>query len=113
MLADHAGDFLLQATAAGLLGLIAGAGYLFLRSRWRDRATMAALPAGTAEVLGAVLAGGTALVLFGSVLDIETVQHGIGAGEPLSLGIAATVAALGFAVALVLSLRKARQQPGG
>jgi hypothetical protein len=113
ILADHAGDFLLQATAAGLLGLIAGAGYLFLRSRWGDRATMAALPAGTAEVLGAVLAGGAALVFFGSVLDIETVQHGIGAGEPLSLGIAAMVAALGFAVALVLSLRKARQQPGG
>lgn len=113
MLADHAGDFLLEATAAGLLGLIAGACYLFLRSRWRDRATMAALPAGTAEFLGAVLAGAAALVFFGSVADIETVQHGTGAGEPLSLGIAAMVAALVFALALVLSLRRARQQPGG
>ncbi|HEY6277566.1 MAG TPA: hypothetical protein VIX86_14665 [Streptosporangiaceae bacterium] len=113
MLADHAGDFLLQATAAGLLGVIGGAGYLFLRSRWRDQATMAALPAGTAEFLGAALAGITALVFFGSVADIETVQHGIGAGAPLSLGIAATVAALVFAVALVICLRKARRQPGG
>jgi hypothetical protein len=113
MLADHTGDFLLEATAAGLLGLIAGAGYLFLRSRWRDRATMAALPVGTGEFLGAVLAGTAALVLFGSVLDIETVQHGIGAGEPLSLGIAALVAAVGFGVALVASLRKARQRSGG
>ena len=113
MLADHTGDFLLEATAAGLLGLIAGAGYLVLRSRWRDRATLAALPVGTGEVLGAVLAGAATLVLFGSVLDIETVQHGMGAGEPLSLGIAALVAAVGFGVALVVSLRRARQQPGG
>jgi histidine kinase/DNA gyrase B/HSP90-like ATPase len=113
MLADHAGDFLLQATAAGLLGLLGGAGYLLLRSRWRDQATMAALPAGTAEFLGAALAGAAALAFFGAVLDIETVQHGIGAGEPLSLGIAALVAALGFALALVHSLRKARRQPAG
>jgi len=113
MLADHAGDFLLEATAAGLLGLIAGAGYLVLRSRWRDRATLAALPVGTGEFLGAVLAGTATLVFFGSVLDIETVQHGMGAGKPLSLGIAALVAAVGFGVALVVSLRRARQQPGG
>jgi hypothetical protein len=113
MLADHAGDFLLEATAAGLLGLIAGAGYLVLRSRWRDRATRAALPVGTGEFLGAILAGAAALVLFGSVLDIETVQHGLGAGEPLSLGIAALVAAVGFGLALLVSLRKARQQPAG
>jgi hypothetical protein len=113
MLADHAGDFLLETAAAGLLGLIAGAGYLVLRSRWRDPATLAALPVGTAEILGAVLAGAATLVLLGSVLDIETVQHGIGAGEPLSLGIAALVAAVGFGVALAVSLHRARQQPGG
>jgi two-component system, OmpR family, sensor kinase len=113
MLADHAGDFLLQATAAGLLGLIAGAGYLLLRSRWQDRAMLAALPVGTAQFLGAALAGLAALVFFGTVLDIETVQHGIGVGEPLSLGVAALLAALGFSLALVLCLRRARQQPGG
>jgi hypothetical protein len=113
MLADHAGDFLLQATAAGLLGLITGACYLLLRSRWRDRATMTALPVGTAEFLGAALAGLAALVFFGTVLGIETVQHGIGAGEPLSLGIGAVLAALGFTLALVLRLRTARQHPRG
>jgi hypothetical protein len=68
---------------------------------------------GTAQFLGAALAGLAALVFFGTVLDIETVQHGIGAGEPLSLGIAAVLAALGFTLALVLCLRRARQQPGG
>jgi len=46
MLADHAGDFLLQAAAAGLLGLIGLAAYLALRERWQDRATLTALPAG-------------------------------------------------------------------
>jgi hypothetical protein len=113
MLADHAGEYLLEATAAGVLGLIGGAIYLFLRSRWRDRATMTALPAGTAEFLGAALAGITALVFFGSVIDIETVQHGIGAGAPLSLGIAAAVAAIAFTLALVRCLRQARQQASG
>ncbi|HEV3288645.1 MAG TPA: hypothetical protein VG123_06605 [Streptosporangiaceae bacterium] len=113
MLADHAGEFLLEATAAGVLGLIGGAVYLFLRSRWRDRATMTALPAGTAEFLGAALAGIAALVFFGSVIDIETVQHGIGAGAPLSLGIAAAVAAIAFTLALVHWLRQARQRASG
>jgi hypothetical protein len=113
MLADHAAEFVLNATAAGLLGLIIGGGYLFLRSRWRDPATAAALPAGTAEFLGAALAGIAALALYGNVLDIETVQRGVGAGAPLSLAIAATLAALAFTLALVLRLRTARRQPGG
>ena len=65
MLADHAGDFLLQATAAGLLGLIALAAYLTLRQRWQDRATLTALPAGTAEALGTALAALAAVVCLG------------------------------------------------
>jgi len=42
------------------------------------------------------------------VFDLETVQRGVGVGEPLSLGIAATVAAAAFALALWRRLRAAR-----
>src|SRR5262249_57605228 len=84
----HAFDSLLQAAACGLLGLAGLAAYLFLRSRWSDRATATALPAGTAEGLGAILTGIAAVACFGQVVDLETVQRGVGVGEPLSLGIA-------------------------
>jgi hypothetical protein len=107
MLADHAGDFLLQATAAGLLGLIALAAYHTLRQRWQDHATLTALPAGTAQALGTALAALAAVACLGQAVDAEAVQHGIGAGGPWSLGVAATVAAAGFAVALHRTLRRA------
>jgi hypothetical protein len=107
MLADHAGDFLLQATAAGLLGLIALAAYLTLRQRWQDRATLTVLPAGTAEALGTALAAVAAVVCLGQAVDTEMVQHGIGAGEPWSLGVAAAVAAAAFALALRRARRRA------
>ena len=110
MLADHAFDYLLQATACGLLGLAGLAGYLFLRHRWNDRGTMTALPAGTAQGLGAILAAVAAVVLFGQVIDLETVQHGVGVGQPLSLGIAAAAAAAAFALALWRCLRAERQR---
>jgi hypothetical protein len=106
MVTDHAGDFVLQSTAAGLLGLIALAAYLALRQRWRDRATMTALPAGTAEALGAALASLAAVICFGLAVDLETVQHGIGAGQPWSLGLAAAVAAIAFALAFVRTRRR-------
>ena len=110
MLADHAFDFLLQATACGLLGLAGLAAYLYLRRRWNDRATATALPAGTAEGLGAVLAGIAAVACFAQAADLETVQRGVGAGEPLSLGIAASVAAVAFALTLLRRLRAARMR---
>jgi len=108
MLADHAFDYLLQAAACGLLGLAGLAAYLVLRHRWSDRGTMTALPAGTAEALGAVLAAIAAVACLGQAADLETVQRGVGVGEPLSLGIAATVAAAAFALALWRCLRAAR-----
>jgi hypothetical protein len=107
MLADHAGDLMLEATAAGLLGLIVLAAYLALRQRWRDRATMAALPAGSAEALGAVLAGLAAIGCFGLAYNIETTQRGIGAGQPWSLSVAAAVTAVVFALALLRTRRSA------
>lgn len=108
MLADHASDYFLQATACGLLGLLALGAHEFLRRRWSDRATTTALPAGTAELLGATLAGIAAVFFLGQVINLETVQHGVGVGEPLSLGTAATVAAVAFALALRRGLRLAR-----
>ena len=40
--------------------------------------------------------------------DLETVQHGVGVGEPLSLGIAAAVTAVIFALALYHRVRAVR-----
>lgn len=105
MLDDHVFEFVAGTTLAGLLGLLGLAGYLFLRHRWRDRATRTALPAGTAEALGAALAAIAAAVCAAQVFDVETVQHGIGAGEPLSLAIAAAATAAVFALALRRTVR--------
>jgi hypothetical protein len=96
MLADHVGDYLLQTAAAGVLGLLMLGLYLVLRRRWRDRATLTALPGGTAQLAGAALAAVTAIACLADAADIESVQHGIGAGGPLSLGIAAAAAAVTF-----------------
>jgi hypothetical protein len=100
MLTDHVGDFLRNATACGLLGLLLLGTYLMLRRRWRDRATLTALPAATAPALGTALALLAAIALAGQVIDIETVQHGVGAGTPLSLAVAAVAAAAGFGISL-------------
>ena len=72
-----------------------------------DRATLTALPAGTAEALGTALAALAAVACLGQALDTEMVQHGIGAGEPWSLGAAAAVAAVAFGLALRRALRRA------
>jgi hypothetical protein len=106
MLADHVGEFFLYTGAAAFLGLLALGGYLFLRRRWRDRATRTVLPAGTAEAVGAALAGLAAIFFFGQVVDAENVKQGIGAGEPLSLAIAATATALVFALMLWHTVRR-------
>ena len=105
MLADHAGDIMLEATAAGILGLLVLVAYLALRMQWRDRATMTALPAGSAEALGAALAGLAAVACFGVAYNIEGTQRGIGAGLPWSLGLAAAVTAIVFALALLRTRR--------
>ena len=53
-----------------------------------------------------MLAALAALAFLGQAADTEMVQHGIGAGEPWSLGAAAAVAAVVFAVALWRVLRR-------
>lgn len=107
MISDHVGDFILQAAACGVLGVAVLACYWVLRRRWRDRATLTALPDGSAEALGTVLAGLAAIFFFGTAVDLEMVQHGIGAGGPLSLAIAALLATMFFAVLLLRTARRA------
>jgi HAAS domain-containing protein len=106
MLADHTWDFLLETAAAGVLGLLTLGLYLVLRQRWRDRATVTALPPGTAQLAGAVLAALAAVACFGLVFDIETVQRGVGVGQSLSLGIAAVAAAATFGFALLKTITR-------
>ena len=107
MLADHAGDVMLEAAAAGVLGLLLLVGYVTLRSRWQDRATMTVLPSGFAQALGAILAGLAAVGCFATAWNIETTQRGIGAGVPWSLGLAATGTAIVFALSLLYIRRPA------
>ena len=98
---------MLEATAAGALGLLLLVGYVALRSRWHDRATMTALPAGFEQALAAILAGLAAVGCFATAWNIETTQRGIGAGVPWSLGLAATGTAIVFALSLLYIRRPA------
>jgi MYXO-CTERM domain-containing protein len=104
MTADHADDFLRNAAAGGVLGLLALGGYELLRRRWTSRAIATALPAGSEDVLGAGLALLSAVVLFGQGVDAVMVTHGNGSGQPFSLALAATLAGAFFA-------RARRKQP--
>lgn len=105
MLNDHVGDILLQRTAAGVLGVLALASYVVLRRRWRDRGTLTALPAGSAEALGAFLALLATLATVATAADLESTQRGAGAGQPLSLGIAALAVTIFFAIRLRRTVR--------
>jgi hypothetical protein len=105
MTRDHVGDILLQGLAAGFFGVVALLAFWVLRTKWQDRSTLTALPVGSAEAVGAILAflvaaGG--LVLW---LDLESVQRGQGAGQPLSIAIAAICAAAFFGIRLYRSAR--------
>ena len=100
MTADHIGDIVLYGCAAGVLGLLALAAFGVLQSRWRDHGTLTALPPGSAEVAGLILAGLVMAATLGMALNSVTVTHGLGAGQPFSLAAAAAAAAAFFAVRL-------------
>ena len=105
MTADHVGDIILQGFAAGIVGLLALMAFWSMRRRWQDRGTRTALPVGSAEAVGAILAvmvSATGLVM---ALDIEMVQRGQGAGQPLSIAVAALGAAAFFAIRLYRTVR--------
>jgi len=92
MTADHADDFLRNAAAGGVLGLLALAAYLVLARRWATRAILFALPRGAEWVLGAGLGLLATVVLVGQGIDAVTVTHGNGAGQPFSLAAGALFA---------------------
>jgi len=100
MTADHVGEIISTAIAGGILGLLTLAAHWWMRRRWQDRGTLTALPIGSAEAVGAILALLVAVGTLGQGTDLELVQRGQGAGQMFSLGIAALAAAVFFAVQL-------------
>lgn len=100
MTADHIGDIVLYSCTAGVLGLAGLLAFGVLQSRWRDHGTRTALPAGSAEAVGMTLAGLVTAATLGVALNRLSVTHGIGAGQPFSLAVAAAAAATFFAVRL-------------
>ena len=105
MTRDHVGDIILQGLAAGFLGLLALVAFWFMRQRWQDRGTLTALPVGSAEAVGAILALLVAIAGVGLAVDLETVQRGQGAGQPIAIALAALCAAAFFALRLQRSVR--------
>ncbi|HUZ25399.1 MAG TPA: permease prefix domain 1-containing protein [Streptosporangiaceae bacterium] len=97
---DHTGEVILGSFAAGILGLAVLAAFWWMRRRWQDRSTLTALPVGSAEAAGVILAGLVTVVTLGTGIDAELVQRGVGAGRPFSLAIAALAAAVYFAIRL-------------
>lgn len=100
MTADHVAEVVAYSLVAGVLGVVALAGYAWMRRRWQDRGTLTALPIGSAEAVGAILALIAAVGMAGQGINLELVQHGQGAGQPFSLSIAALGAAAFFIVRL-------------
>jgi TRAP-type C4-dicarboxylate transport system permease small subunit len=107
MTRDHVGDILLQGIAAGFFGLLALLAFWLMRQRWQDRSTLTALPVGSAEAVGAILALLVAAVGVGTAVDLETVARGLGAGQPLAIALAALCAAAFFALRLYRGVRTA------
>jgi hypothetical protein len=105
MTRDHLGDIILQGAAAGFLGVLALLAFFVMRRRWQDRGTLTALPVGSAEAAGVILALLVAVAGAGTAFDIETVSRGQGAGQPISLAVAAVCAAAFFGIRLYRSVR--------
>lgn len=100
MTADHVGEVILNSFAAGVLGVLVLSAYGWMRRRWQDRGTLTALPVGSAEAVGAILALIVAVGTAGRGVNMYLVQHGQGAGEMFSLAIGAVAAAMFFIVRL-------------
>ncbi|MGH3303104.1 MAG: HAAS signaling domain-containing protein [Streptosporangiaceae bacterium] len=96
MTADHVGEVIVHSFLAGVLGVVALTAYGWMRRRWQDRGTLTALPIGSAEAVGAILAVIVAIGTAGRGLNLEMVQQGQGAGQMFSLSIGALGAAAFF-----------------
>ncbi len=96
MTADHADDFLRNTVLAAVLGVGALLVYAWLRRRWSERELGAALPAGVEWLAGAALASVAAAGLLLVAVDAVLTTRANGAGQPLSLALAALLAAAFF-----------------
>lgn len=96
MTADHVGEVILNSFAAGVLGVLVLSAYGWMRGQWQDRGTLTALPIGSAEAVGAILALIVAVGTAGRGINMYIVQHGLGAGEMFSLTVGAFAAAMFF-----------------
>jgi hypothetical protein len=105
MTADHVGDIVLQGFAGGIVGVLALLAFWSMRRRWQDRGTLTALPVGSAEAVGFILAVLVSVAGLITALNIETVQQGRGAGQPFSIAVAALGAAAFFAFRLYRAVR--------
>jgi uncharacterized membrane protein YhaH (DUF805 family) len=111
MIADHVGDIVVQGFAAGVVGLLALLAHAWMRRRWHDRGTLTALPIGSAEAAGGLLALLVAIAAAGTAVNTELVQRGQGAGQQFSIAIAALGAAIFFALRLHMAIRSRRTDP--
>lgn len=109
MMSDHVGDVILDSFAGGVVGLLVLAAHGWMRRRWQDRGTLTALPVGSAEAVGAILALLVAVITLGRGVNIEVVQLGQGAGQMFATSAGALAAAVFFAVRLY---RLARPRAG-
>lgn len=105
MTRDHVGDIILQGIAAGLLGVLALLAFGVMRQRWQDRGTLIALPVGSAEAVGAILAVVIAAISARDAFHLATVERGLGAGQPIAIAIAALCAAAFFGLRLYRGAR--------
>ena len=111
MIADHVGDIVLQSFAGGVVGVLVLMAHEWMRRRWHDRGTLTALPLGSAEAAGGLLALLVAVGALGSGINTELVQRGQGAGQQFSLAVAALGAAIFFAIRLRGAARSRRPDP--
>lgn len=100
MMSDHVGDVILDSFAGGVVGLLVLAAHWWMRRRWQDRGTLTALPVGSAEAVGAILALLVAVITAGRGVNTELVQLGQGAGQMFATAAGALAAAVFFAVRL-------------
>jgi hypothetical protein len=111
MTSDHVGEVILNSFAGGVLGLLVLAAHWWMRRRWQDRGTLTALPIGSAEAVGAILALLVAAGTVGRGINMELVQRGQGAGQMFALAAGALAAAGYFAARLYRLARPRTGQP--
>jgi hypothetical protein len=112
MNSDHVGEVILNSFAGGVLGLLVLAAYGWMRRSWQDRGTLTALPIGSAEAVGAILALLVAVGTVGRGVAMELAQRGQGAGQMFTLGVGGLAAGVFFAIRLYRLARPRADRSG-